>query len=83
MDRTAFKLPFTESGVTKYHCPTCGKGVLQVRDGSFKKMKQEILQKLISTKRGGQNGPNTYIVVCLSVPMQLAKTPWPAWELAL
>lgn len=37
MDRTAFKVSFTESGVTKYHCPTCGKGVLQVKAGSFKK----------------------------------------------
>lgn len=35
MDRKSFKLPFDECGVTKYQCPTCEKGALQVKNGSF------------------------------------------------
>ncbi|WP_186763570.1 DUF4145 domain-containing protein [Shewanella algae] len=35
MDRTSFKLPFTNKGTTKFHCPTCSKGLLKVSDESF------------------------------------------------
>ncbi len=35
MDRTVFKLPFTKGGTTKYQCPTCAKGYLNVVDESF------------------------------------------------
>jgi hypothetical protein len=35
MDRKLFKLPFYNTGVTKYQCPTCGKGVLKVIPETF------------------------------------------------
>ena len=35
MDRTVFKLPFTNKGTTKFQCPLCSKGFLNVVDNSF------------------------------------------------
>lgn len=35
MDRKIFELPFTKLGVTRYTCPTCGKGVLKVKKDTF------------------------------------------------
>jgi Domain of unknown function (DUF4145) len=35
MDRKSFKLPFSKSGVTKYQCPTCEKGVLKIKPDTF------------------------------------------------
>lgn len=35
MDRTVFKLPFTNKGSTKFQCPTCSKGFLNVSEESF------------------------------------------------
>lgn len=35
MDRKSFKLPFSKSGVTKYQCPTCEKGVLKLKVDTF------------------------------------------------
>ncbi len=35
MDRTVFKLPFTKNGTTRYQCPTCSKGYLNVVEDSF------------------------------------------------
>ncbi|MDH5545487.1 MAG: DUF4145 domain-containing protein [Gammaproteobacteria bacterium] len=35
MDRKSFKLPFRKAGFTKYLCPTCNKGFLRVKKGTF------------------------------------------------
>jgi hypothetical protein len=35
MDRKVFKIPFNKNGVTKYQCPTCEKGVLNVKPEPF------------------------------------------------
>jgi len=35
MDRKVFKLPLSKAGLTKYPCPTCGKGVLRVKKDCF------------------------------------------------
>ena len=35
MDRKIFKLPFTNTGVTRYQCPSCMSGFLQVKNGTF------------------------------------------------
>lgn len=35
MDRKSFKLPFSKSGVSNYQCPTCEKGVLKIKQGTF------------------------------------------------
>lgn len=35
MDRKTFKLPFTKTGVSRYQCPSCRNGMLQVQDGTF------------------------------------------------
>jgi hypothetical protein len=37
MDRTIFKLPFRMSATTKYPCPSCSKGYLNIVDESFSK----------------------------------------------
>lgn len=35
MDRKAYKSTFGKSGLTPFHCPSCGKGRLKVQQGSF------------------------------------------------
>lgn len=35
IDRKKFKLPFRGKGLTKWNCPTCGKGLLRVKPGTF------------------------------------------------
>ena len=35
MDRKIFKLPFTKNGTTRFHCPTCSNGYLQIQEGTF------------------------------------------------
>lgn len=35
MDRKVFKQSFHKAGVTKFPCPTCGKGVLKVKKGTL------------------------------------------------
>lgn len=35
MDRTIFKLPFTKDGTTRYQCPSCSNGYLNVVDDLF------------------------------------------------
>ena len=35
MDRKTFKLPFSKTGVSKYQCPTCSKGLLKVKPNTF------------------------------------------------
>jgi ssDNA-binding Zn-finger/Zn-ribbon topoisomerase 1 len=35
MDRQVFKLPFTTQRGTNYQCPTCGKGNLIIKEGTF------------------------------------------------
>ena len=35
IDRTTFKSPFREKGSTNWNCPTCGKGLLKVKPGTF------------------------------------------------
>ena len=35
IDRKKFKLPFRGKGLTKWNCPTCGKGLLKIKPGTF------------------------------------------------
>ena len=35
MDRKVFKYPFNKAGLTKFQCPTCGKGLLKVKADTF------------------------------------------------
>ena len=35
MDRKSYKLPFNKTGVTKYQCPSCVKGLLKVKQNTF------------------------------------------------
>ncbi len=35
MDRKAFKLPFTEASQPDWQCPTCKKGLLRIKEGTF------------------------------------------------
>lgn len=35
INRKIFKLPFRGKGLTRWRCPTCGKGLLKVKDGTF------------------------------------------------
>lgn len=36
MDRKAFKISFKKLGVTKFPCPSCGKGLLSIKKDTFK-----------------------------------------------
>lgn len=35
MDRKIYKLPFNKVGVSKFHCPSCGKGLLKIKKDTF------------------------------------------------
>ena len=35
IDRNKFKSPFRENGLTDWNCPSCGKGFLKIRKGTF------------------------------------------------
>ncbi len=35
MDRKSYKLPFRKTGITKFQCPSCGKGLLKIKKDTF------------------------------------------------
>ena len=42
MDKKIYKLHFTLKGVSRYQCPSCGKGNLQVKEGTFHQSETKI-----------------------------------------
>lgn len=64
MDRKLFKLPFTKTGVSRFQCPICNKGLLKVKPDTFHQ------QETKSSREGPQHPgwePDwiTYIYSCL------------------